>query len=348
MNHQASLAMRMAIDQLPQTPLAHFPTPLMAADNLSQHLAGARIFIKRDDMTGFVLGGTKARMLGFHMAVAKRKGCDTVILYASAQSNYCCHVAAAASRLGMKAVLLLGGSEGEEAQGNLLLDRLLGADISFVERIDDPYSVEGIRKFKQMHAATVQHLRSKGHRPMVIDKIHRPSVWSIVGAMTCALELSVQLSDANLSADYLFVTVGSGATYAGLLLAMRASGLGTQVVGVSSMGKREGLHSLIASRAREAARLLGVELDVSSKDVAIHDQYAGSGFGIPTAAGNEAIALVARTEGIFLDPVFTGKGMAALVDQIRHGRIGRDKTVVFLHTGGIPALFAYGSELLAS
>ncbi len=114
------------------------------------------------------------------------------------------------------------------------------------------------------------------------------------------------------------------------------------------MGKREGLHSLIASRAREAARLLGVELDVSSKDVAIHDQYAGSGFGIPTAAGNEAIALVARTEGIFLDPVFTGKGMAALVDQIRHGRIGRDKTVVFLRTGGIPALFAYGSELPAS
>jgi 1-aminocyclopropane-1-carboxylate deaminase/D-cysteine desulfhydrase-like pyridoxal-dependent ACC family enzyme len=248
----------------------------------------------------------------------------------------------------MKAVLLLSGGEDEQAQGNLLLDRLLGADIRFVEHIDAPYSVEGIRKFKQMHAATVQQLRTQGHRPMVIDKIHRPSVWSIVGGITCGLELSAQLSHANLSADYLFVAMGSGATYAGLFLGMKACTPATQLVGVTCSEKREGRHSRIAGRARHAVKLLGLEMEVSPDEIVFHEDYAGAGHGMLTTEAIDAIKLVARTEGIFLDPVFTGKAMAGLIDQVRHGRIGRDKTVVFLHTGGAPSLFAYSRELAAS
>ena len=342
---QMGLGIATAVERLPRIRLLHLPTPLIEAEELSRRLGGPRIFIKRDDMTGFALGGTKGRMLEFHMAVAKQRSCDVVILHADAQSNYSRQLAAAASRLGMKALLLLDASEHQEVQGNLLLDRLLGAEIRLVGHMENMFSDEAITKLDELHEDTVQALRRQGHRPLVIDKWYRPSIWSVVGAITCGLELSTQLSEAKLSADYVFVAVGSGATYAGLLVGVRACGLATKVAGVTITEKREELRSAIVSRAHEAAEFLGVEVGLSPDEIALYEEYAGAGYGIPSAQGNQAIALLAQTEGIFLDPVYTGKAMSGLIDQVRGGRIGGDKTVVFLHTGGTPALFAYSREL---
>jgi len=344
----ASKDVKMAIERLPRVKLVHLPTPLVEAEELSRELGGPRILIKRDDLTGFAMGGTKGRMLEFSMGVAKQESFDVVILYAAAQSNYSRQLAAAASKLGMRTILLLEPREVHEVQGNLLLDRILGAEIEMVERIDNKFSAEGIREFDEIHAKIVERLRHEGHKPLVVDKWYHPSVWSVVGAIACALELCGQLSDANLSPDYLFTTLGSGATYTGLLLGMKACALPTKVVGVTIVEKRDGLHSAIVSRAHEATRLLGVDIDLSLDEVVFYDEYAGPAYGILTAEAKEAIKLVARTEGIFLDPVYTGKAMSGLIDQIRRGRIGQDKTVVFLHSGGTPALFAYHRELTDS
>lgn len=334
-----------AIERFPRARLVHLPTPLVEAEKLSRELGGPRILIKRDDLTGFALGGTKGRMLEFHMGAAQQESCDVVILYAAAQSNYSCQLAAAASKLGMRTILVLERRDVHEVQGNLLLDGLLGAEIELVEPIDEKFSPEGIREFDAIHADIVERLRDEGHKPLIVDKWYHPSEWSVVGAIACALELYGQLSEANLSPDYVFSTLGSGATYTGLLLGMKACGSPTKVVGVTIVEKREGLHSTIVSRAGEATRLLGVDIDLSPDEVAFYDDYAGPAYGILTEEAKQAIKLVARTEGIFLDPVYTGKTMSGLIDQIRRGKIGQDKTVVFLHSGGIPALFAYHREL---
>jgi L-cysteate sulfo-lyase len=333
-----------AIDRLPRIRLGHFPTPIAEARNLSHHLAGPRILIKRDDLTGFGFGGTKCRMLEYHVGLAKEQGYDTLVLYASAQSNYCSQLAAAARRMGMKAVLLLDGGPDEEIQGNLLLDRLLGAEVRY-KHIENPYSDEGIKAFDELHAGVLREFEGRGHKPFIIDRRHRPSPLSVVGAMTCGFELADQLATRDLKVDQVFVTVGSGATYAGLLLAVKACGLATEVVGIASAPNRPNRASVIRDQATEAITLLGVEMHIDTQEIVVHEQYAGLGYGIPTDEGNRSIILLAQTEGIFLDPVYTAKGMSGLADRIAAGEITRGQTVVFLHTGGGPSVFAHNAEL---
>jgi len=341
-------AVQEVLGRFPRASLAQFPTPLWELRNLSQRLGGPRIFLKRDDLTGFALGGSKARMLEFHMGDAKRRSCDVAVLLASAQSNYCRQLAAAASMLGMETVLLFGSTGGEEIQGNLLLDKLLGAEIRYVDPIEDFFSEEGIKKFDEVHREVVQDLFRKGHRPVVIDKIYRTSVWSIAGTIHCAAETAQQLSERNLAADHFYVPLGSGATFNGIFLGMKASGLPTEVVGVVCGSKREGRREALAKRASEAAKRLGLPVEATPDELVLLHGFAGEEHWSPSEEGIEAIKLVARTEGIFLDPVYSSKAMAALMDQIRKGRIGQDKTVVLLHTGGTPTLYAFAKDMVDS
>jgi 1-aminocyclopropane-1-carboxylate deaminase/D-cysteine desulfhydrase-like pyridoxal-dependent ACC family enzyme len=334
------------LGRYPRVSLAQFPTPLVELHNLSEKLGGPSIFLKRDDLTGFALGGTKARMLEFHLGDAKRRGCDVAVLLASAQSNYCRQLAAAASQLGMETVLLFGGDGDEEVQGNLLLDKMLGAEIRYVEPIGDFFSKEGIGMFNQIHREVVRELLRKGHRPVVIDKIHRPSVWSIAGTIHCAMETVRQLSERGLTADYFYVPLGSGATFNGLFLGMKACGQATEVVGVVCGSERQGRREALAKRACEAAARLGIPVEATPQELVLLQGYAGDRHWWPSPKGNEAIRLLARTEGVFLDPVYSAKAMAALIDQIQQRHIGADKTVVILHTGGTPTLFAFASGLV--
>ena len=340
------LAVLEILGRYPRVSLAQFPTPLVELRNLSEKLGGPRIFIKRDDMTGFALGGTKARMLEFHLGDAKRRNCDVTVLLASAQSNYCRQLAAAASKLGMETVLLLGGSSDEEVQGNLLLDKLLGAEIRYVEPVGDYFSKEGIRKFNEIHRQVVKELFHKGRRPVVIDKVHRTSIWSMAGTIHCAVETAQQFSDLDLTADYFYVPLGSGATFNGVFLGTKACGLTTRVVGVVCGSKREGRREALAKRASEAAKRLGVPVEATADELVLLHGYAGDKHWWPSKEGTEAIRLVARTEGIFLDPVYSSKAMAALIDEIRQGHFRRDETVVLLHTGGTPTLYAFARQLL--
>ena len=310
------------------------PTPLEDAPRLSQAVGGTRILFKRDDLTGLSLGGNKIRNMEFIFGELLQKGCDSVIATAGVQSNMCRATAAAASRLGLKSVLVLRGSGNEERQGNLLLDELLGADIRFIPT-EDPYDpcvevwLEEVRK----------ELQTQGHKPYLL---HLAGVTATVAAcayVDAAEEMVRQFDDQGLNPDYFFLTVGSGVTMAGLLLGFKHLGRSVRLVGVSSSAKRDFLADRIVQYANQTSEFLGLSTRVSAEDFVLHDQYVGPGYAKSYPAVKEAILLTARKEGILLDPVYTGKCMRGLLDQVSRGAIEKDHTVVFLHSGGAPNLF---------
>lgn len=327
----------MLLEKLPRITLAHLPTPLEEASHLSAVLGGPRILIKRDDLTGLVLGGNKARKLEFIMADAKQKGADVIITTGAPQSNHACQTAAVARKLGMEPILILQKGAHPETQGNLLLNSLLDAEVQI---IDDPSLVP--KAIDDLAA----DLRSKGRNPYVIPR-GASSPLGTVGYVNAASEICEQLNKQGLIAQYLFVAAGSMGTIAGLTVGAKYFQAPFQVIGVSVRAKKEELTVKIADLANETARLLDINLTFTPSEITIYDEYVGKGYGIPTPQCIEAIKLVAQTEGIFLDPVYTGKTMSGLIDLIRQGKFTPQDTVIFAHTGGVPALFAYDKELSA-
>jgi D-cysteine desulfhydrase family pyridoxal phosphate-dependent enzyme len=330
------------ISSLPRVRLGNIPTPLEDAPRFLEALRGPRILIKRDDLTGLAFGGNKVRKLEFFLGEAKAQGCDVVISGGGvAQSNHARQSAAAACKLGMKPVLVLrGGGQHQEPQGNFLLDRILGADVRF-------YSAEEIKarggRLVDFMDDVAEEYRRKGHKPYAIKGSSLPV--GTVGYVECALELASQLDERGIKADRVFAT-SYGGTQAGLILGAKFLKTGWKVVGVSPSKGRSEERSFVAELVNETAKLIGIETRVMPDDVEnFSHEYVGEAYGLVTEAGREAIYLLARTEGIFLDPVYTGKGMSGLIDQVRRGRIGKDETVVFVHTGGLPAIFAYAEEL---
>jgi len=323
----------MALERLPRFRLAALPTPLEDAPRLAEALGGPRILVKRDDLTGLALGGNKTRKLEYLIADALAQKADVVLTVGAAQSNHCRQTAAAARKAGLRCILVLGRSEHNEMQGNLLLDALLDADVRMVDA-DASGAMERIAAEE----------RARGSRPYVIPGGGSNGLGAL-GYAQCVLELQSQLLEQSISADYLYLSSGSGGTQGGLVLGARMYSASYQIVGVSPGGSASGVRASAMRAANEGARLLGLPLTLAEGDFVVHDEYVGPGYAIPTDASNEAIRLCAQTEGLIVDPVYTAKAVAGLIDHIRTGRIARDATVVFLHTGGQPALFAYHAEL---
>ena len=335
-----------SIAKLPYISLGSYPTPLVEAPNLSAALGGPRILIKRDDLSGLALGGNKCRKLEFVMADARQKGIDALVTTGSSQSNFALQMAVAARKLGMKAYLVLVKGVHIENQGNLLLDSIVDADVRLVDpaEITDDAGIFGPTIMGKMEAVA-DELRKKGLHPMVIPAgAHKPE--GTVGWVNAADEIGQQLQAQNIKAQYLVVTCGSSGTQAGLALGVKYLKLPMEVMGFSISSPKERSINMVTDMANETAKLLGLDVTISSDEVKVNDDYIGEGYGIVTEAGLKAIKLVAQTEGIFLDPVYTGKAMSGLMDFIKKGRFKSTDTIVFVHTGGVAALFAYDREIV--
>lgn len=317
--------------------LCHLPTPLEHAPGLEKWLGGPRLLLKRDDCTGFALGGNKGRKLEFIFAEAQAKGADTVLTAAGLQSNHCRQTAAAAARLGMEAhLLLLHMVQREDAayrdSGNVLLDRLFGATIHAGE--------PGLAPADQL-AALAQTLEKAGRRPFVIE-FGGSTPLGAQGYLRAAEEILADAAAMGERVDHIVHASGSGGTQAGLVAGLAGRADAPKVHGISVLRTDEGYIDDILAIALGAAALAGRPAPTRA-DVRVAFEEVAPGYGEPNPATLEAMAAAARTEGLVLDPVYTGKGLAGLKRLVATGTIGPGETVVFLHTGGAPGLFAYPS-----
>lgn len=330
-----------SIAKLPRISLGNYPTPLTEAHHLSAVLGGPRIIIKRDDLTGLALGGNKCRKLEFVMADAKQKGIDTVITTGSSQSNFALQMAAAARKLDMEAYLVLFKGVHPETQGNLLLNNILDSKVRIIEL--DPSELLGGTIMVKMNALA-DELSQQGRHPLVIPAgAHTPI--GTTGWVNAADEIWQQLQAQNIDAHYLVVTNGSTGTQTGLEVGVKYLKLPLKVIGISIFNKAANAINEVVNMANETAKFLNLDLTFAPDEITVYDDYIGEGYGISTDGCIQAIRLVAQTEGIFLDPVYTGKAMAGFIDLIHKGQFTAKDTVVFIHSGGIPALFAYDKEI---
>ncbi|MBL8837209.1 MAG: pyridoxal-phosphate dependent enzyme [Alphaproteobacteria bacterium] len=339
MNASATLATALPAG-LKRLTMAAFPTPLEAAHRLGEAL-GLGLYVKREDCSGYGLGGNKLRKLDFIMADVLAKGHDAVITTAGAQSNFCRALAAASAKLGLACGLLLRGSGADAVQGNLLLDQVFGATVRFTD-VTDPWDP----RVKTELTALAEVLRAQGRNPAVV---HLPGATASLAAaawVTGAEELDAQWRAAGIDPAALYVAVGSGLTMAGLALGLKRAGRRCRVVGISVQQPRERIVPWIVETAAGAARLAGIETVLTAGDFDLDDSHRGPAYGVPSDASLEALAMAGRHEGLILDPVYTGKAMAGLIAHARAGAIARGETVAFLHSGGTPGLFVH-SDLVA-
>jgi D-cysteine desulfhydrase len=316
-------------------PIAHLPTPIERLSRLSARLEGPELYIKRDDQTGLALGGNKTRKLEFLSADAVSQGCDTLITTGAAQSNHCRQTAAAAARVGLNCNLVLRGTEPESLTGNLLLDKSLGAHLHWA----------GERATDEVMTEVAGHLRSIGQKPYVIP-LGGSNPIGATGYVLAMDELMGQLEEIELGIDLIAFASSSAGTQAGIVLGAEIFGFQGKVLGISVDHQASTLQKMIAPLVGETAHHLGLDIKKQPEQIYVNDGYLGGGYGVVSETEREAIDLLAREEGILLDPVYTGRAMGGLIDMIRQGEIGPDQRVLFWHTGGTPALFAYVHELL--
>ena len=321
----------------PRFPLAELPTPLQPLERLSAHLAGPRILIKRDDLTGLAFGGNKTRKLEFLVGEALARGADTLLTAGAAQSNHCRQTAAAAAKSGLRCDLLLGGAAPEAPQGNLLLDMLLGARIHW----------GGADRRGETLDRIAEIIRNEGRNPYVIPYGGSSPIGAAGYAMAMA-ELGSQIPFDADPVDAIVFASSSGGTHAGLLAGAAASAFKGKIVGIS-VEKEEQREIALASRivalARETAFVLGSPPPDKGRLI-LDRRFSGEGYGIIGARERDAIHLLARLEGILLDPVYTAKAMGGLIGMIAAGEFPKESTVIFWHTGGAPGLFGSAGDLL--
>ena len=326
----------MLTDRVKRLSLGHLPTPLHALPRLSDKLGGLQVFVKRDDQTGLAMGGNKTRKLEFLVADALDRHMDTLITAGAPQSNHVRQTAAAAARMGLKCVLVLraDGQPPAGRQGNLLLDELLGAEIRWAQR----QAVEATM------LETANELSVKGYAPYLIPYGGSNPIGA-TGYVAAMEELMEQAQHMNLRFDRIVFASSSSGTQAGLVVGAKVTGYTGQVLGISVDEKRKDLQVKVAKLAIETAAHLGQIMEFAPGDIHVNADYLGAGYAVMGEPEHQAIRLAAQTEGLLLDPVYTGRAFAGLLDLIRKGFIRRDETVLFWHTGGTPALFAYAEEL---
>jgi 1-aminocyclopropane-1-carboxylate deaminase/D-cysteine desulfhydrase-like pyridoxal-dependent ACC family enzyme len=337
--------LRRAVDRLPRVPLAHLPTPLEELPRFSKLLgsrrqAGPRVFIKRDDCTGLVFGGNKTRHSEFLFGHALEQKAEMFVWGAGLQSNNCRQTAAACAKLGLGCHLLLSRDGfDEDVQGNLLLDYLVGASVEIVDVPLGPGLFDLI-------ASRAAELRKQGRRVYCWDNgIVKPR--AAISYLLCTCEIVEQMAELGQEPSAIYVC-SSGSTGSGLALAKAVLGLDYPVRNIAPIRWPWNAREELAKTANAAAELLGLPHRLTAEDIELSEDYIGPAYGAASEAGDEAFNLVARTEGILLDPIYTAKAMAALIDDARQGRLDPDRPVVFIHTGGTPALFAYRDAMLAA
>lgn len=326
----------MRLSRFPRVKLAHLPTPLEPMERLSRHLGGPMLWIKRDDCTGLSGGGNKTRKLEFLIADALAGGADTVVTQGATQSNHARQTAAAAAKFGLGCHILLEDRTGFDSEdytlnGNVLVDRLHGAAIA-----RRPRGADMNREMEELAGA----LRRSGKRPYIIPGGGSNAVGAL-GYANCAFELVAQANDIGLKIDHIVQATGSTGTQAGLLAGLCAIHAHIPVLGISVRAPKTRQEEAVFALACATADHVGAPGAVGRDDVVAESDYVGEGYGIPTPGMVEAVRMMAEQEGILLDPVYTGKGVAGLIDLVRKGRFAAGDTVVFLHTGGSFGLFGY-------
>lgn len=321
----------MFLKDMPRVRLAALPTPLDYAPRLSQSL-GVKLYIKRDDNTGLAVGGNKARKLEYLVGDALAQGCDTLITTGGPQSNHCRMTAAAAAKSGLDCHLVFTSQDITVRQGNLLLDELLGANFHFLG------SDDGMLAAKRM-VELAEELKQQGKKPYIVP-LGGSSPVGAAGYIRAIKELVDQTDLLDISIDYIIHASGSAGTQAGLLAGVIAFNLPIKVLGMSVSRPKERLSGEVLGLCRDTLSNAGYNTTVTSAEVAVYDDYVGDGYGIPTELSTEALRLFAKLEGIIIDPVYTAKAGAGLLDLTRKGIIPHGSSVLFWHTGGSPALFA--------
>ncbi len=340
------------VASFPRQKFIHLPTPFRKLEKLSRKLGGPEIFIKRDDLTGLAFGGNKSRKLEFVIADAIGKGADTVITWASLQSNWCLQTAAAARRFGLHPILVLFKTYEltPEYDGNVLLDFILGAEIRIKEaEIGKIVTEEQAGSVVEEIAAEV---KKEGGKPYIVSVGGSRPGFSMelpLGAISYVLALAevVEQAEADgIDLTHVIHATGSGATQAGLAVAAAALDRGIKVIGISVSDRAALFGPVVLEIVRQTERALGLQSIVRKEEIVVIDDYLGPGYGVLTREIAEAIRLTFATEGIVLDPVYTGKAMAGLIDLVRKGFFSAKDKIVFFHTGGTPALFPFRKELV--
>jgi len=337
------MRLRRAVEALPRVRIAVTPTPLQAAPRLGAAVGIRSLFVKREDLTGLAFGGNKARELEYLIAEAVRSGADTFVAGGGvAQSNHARQCAAAARAAGLRPVLVLRrGLRGDAATGNQLITRLLCDEIHWVD--DDP-EVEDRQSTSARMDEVAAELAAAGHRPWVLHSSMHPL--AAAAYVAAGIELIDQLDAVGVHDAHLVCT-SMGATHVGLRMAVDTIRPSWKVTAIGWRPLLPGLEEQLRRLAAETAATLEVDVDVAESGYRTID-FGGPAYGVSSPSGNAAIRLAARTEGLLLDPVYTGKGLAGLIDAVATGTIDGAAAVVFVHTGGAPALFAYGDELVDS
>jgi len=326
----------MKLAKFPRLRITHGPTPLEPMKRLSEALGGPNLWIKRDDCTGLASGGNKTRKLEYLMAEALQQGADTIITQGATQSNHARQTVAIAAKLGMQSHILLEDRTGYtideyKHSGNVFLDHLYGASVAEVPKDTD------------MNAAMAQlagELKAKGRKPYVIPGGGSNALGAL-GYVTCALELANQANEMGVAFDHLVHATGSAGTQAGLVVGLYGARTQIPVYGIGVRAPKPAQEERVWQLAQQTADLLGTPGCVKRGDVVANCDYVGSGYGLPTPGMIEAVTLFARLEGLLLDPVYSGKGAAGLIDLCRKGHFKKGENVVFLHTGGSVALYGY-------
>lgn len=325
--------LRQRLATLPRLSLASLPTPLQEAPRLSEALGGPRILIKREDLTGMAMGGNKIREFEYSIAPAVDAGCDVLLHGAAAQSNQSRQTAAVAARLGLRCVIVGRQDAHAKLQGNLLLSHLFGAQIQLHQMDDQGDAVK----------ATMQRLRDEGHHPY--NTSSDGAALRGVAYVDGFCELFEQLQSMQVTPDAIYVCSGAH-THTGLVVGARALGLPWRLVGVSPSPRDD---AQAAQRhvdlAAAHAKILDLDIDVKAADLESYAEFVGPGYGVVTEGSQRALQVTAQSEGLLLDPCYSGKTMAGLMAHIERGWWGPEHTVVYVHTGGTPALFAYADEL---
>ncbi len=332
------------LDRLPRLRLGHAPTPLEHMRQLEGRFSGLTLLVKRDDCNGLAFGGNKVRQLEYYFGEAQAAGADTILITGAIQSNFVRLAAAAANQNGMHCHIQLEERVAKSdplyrESGNVLLDRMLGATLhSYPEGEDEAGADANLE-------AIADDLRAQGRHPYVIHLAPGHPPLGALGYVEAARELAGQLAGEGLSLDEIVVPSGSGNTHGGILFGLRAAGIGARVTGICVRRDAALQTPRIARRCQQIADLLEVDNPVTDSDVILDDSFLAPGYGRLNDATRHAISTAARCEALILDPVYTGKTMAGFLD--RAAKSSADRTMVFIHTGGTPAVFAYGADLAA-
>jgi L-cysteate sulfo-lyase len=319
------------LNSIPRISLCLLPTPIMPLKRLTEYLGGGSIFIKRDDLTGIAYGGNKNRKLEFLLADAREKRADVIVTEGALQSNHCVQTAACSAKLGLDCELVLSGEDSEVITGNLLLDQILDVKI---------HRVKDSSERKNLMEEVEEELRAKGKRPYIIPTGGSTKVGAL-GYLNSILEIAKQSKELGVNFDFFVHSTGSGGTQAGVLIGKEIYYPELEVLGINVGAPKERLQRKIKEIIKDFTEEWELDIRVKKDMIKILDDYYGEGYAIPNQDLIDTVKLIAKLEGIFLDPVYTGKAMVGLIDLIKTEVIPKEKTVLFLHSGGGPSLFNY-------